>query len=224
MSDEQGTDPRPAPPPAWRPPDAQPSAWTQPSAAPAGPGRADWPEGGQPPRRSNRRAIIFIGVLLAVLAVALIALVVVLGSSLGRLGAIGQRTPIDQLAVGQCFDGIRAADFDGGEQISPGMIFGVEVVDCAEEHEGELIARLPWPGGAGAPYPGDEQVQSVALRSCSDAFASYVGISYDSSRYEMTYTYPQQRSWSDGARNVECIVHPPLGTEQHAGSVRGTER
>jgi hypothetical protein len=149
------------------------------------------------------------------------ALAAMLGSNLGNLGT---RTPIEDVGVGQCFNGIKNSDFAGGEQVSPGMLFGVEVVDCAEEHEGELVARVSWPAGRGNEYPGDEEMATYAFNACSDAFGDYVGVSFESSTYEMTYIYPQQRSWTQGTRSIECLVHPPAGTDRHTGTVRDTRR
>lgn len=211
------------------PPYSQPPVgpgWAAPPGAPAGPpGYAYWPHAGQPPApRSNRTLIIVVSLVIGGLLLALLVLAYILGSSLSSLAEFGARTPIEQVPIGQCFNGISSTDFADNQELSVGLLFGVEVVDCAEEHEGELVGRSAWPAGSPDEFPGDEEVETFAFNECLVAFEAYVGRSYFDSTLELTYTFPRRASWIQGSRGVECIAHPPAGVEKEAGSVRGSDR
>jgi len=201
----------------WAPPGAGP--WT-PQSGP--PGAAYWPPTPAPRNNTNRVVLIVVGVVV-VLAILIVALAAVLiGAGLGN---VGQRTPLENVAVGQCFDGIKASDFSGsGPQVSSGMLFGVTVVDCAEPHESELGGRVTWPATRGDAYPGDAAMELFAFNSCTDAFLEYVGLDFQQSLLNMTYIYPQQRSWNEGTRTSECLIHPPAGVDKEAGTARNSNR
>lgn len=225
--------------PTWRPPDerppdvrpldpppgsAPPPGWAPPSGA--GSGAVGYPYG--PPQRpsaggSKRIVFVIVGLVVAAL-VGLLVIAFLVGSSLANLAQLGTRTPIEDVAIGQCFNGIQSTDFQDNREVSTGMLFGVEVVDCAQEHEAELIGRTTWPRERGNDFPGDEEVETFAFNECLHIFETYVGRSYFDSRLEMTYTFPRLASWNAGSRGVECIVHPPVGVERAAGTVRGSNR
>jgi hypothetical protein len=158
---------------------------------------------------------VVVVLLLLLLGVAVILLA-------GGLGSLGERTPLTEVAVGQCFDGIQASDFSGdAPQLDLAALLGVTLVDCSMSHQGELIGRVFYGGGT---FPGDQQMEAFAVDSCRDAFQDYVGRSFDLSALEMTYFYPQRASWNQGDRAVECIAHPPPGVGKESGSVRDSRR
>ncbi len=173
-------------------------------------------------RGSNRTVIIIVLVVVAIVVGLFLVGAYLVGS--GRT-SFGGRTPLADVAVGQCFNGIKASDFNSDAPgVSAGMLFGVTVVDCAEPHESELAGRIFWPADRAATYPGDSEMETFAFDSCSTAFRGYVGIPFDSSVLNMTYIYPQLRSWNEGERAVECLIHPPTGSETEAGSARNSRR
>ena len=146
----------------------------------------------------------------------LIGIVAFMGSGLGNL--IG-RTALQDLVVGQCFYGGRAASPTGTS-----VVFGVEVVPCTEPHEGELAATFAYPGASSSvTYPGDA-VSTYAEEECVTEFETYVGTNFNSSTLEMTFVYPLQTNWSLGDYSIQCIVHPPPGQEQTSESYRGSRR
>lgn len=230
----------PAPDPAsrWTPPTGPGQAWAPPVGVdqpgrgyPPGPGYPGHPDQGYrgpyppPVSKSNRTAIAIV----LIVSVVLVGLIVVggmlLGNSLSGLGGLGERTPLADVEVGQCFDGIKASDFDSdAPQVNVGLLFGVQVLDCAEPHEGELLGRVRWPAERGDEYPGEEEVVIFAEGACAQAFGDYVGVSYHASELSMTYVYPQLRSWREGVRTVECVANPPSGVDRESGSVRDSNR
>lgn len=197
------TDPRGSPPPPWVPP-----------PAPADPAFARWGQGWAPPRRmSNGRIAAIVVVATVVLVIVPFACAVWLGSSLGPL--LG-RTQLPDLTVGQCFNGGRAPI---GTETQ--VVFGVDVVDCDEPHESELMATFDYPGsGSGLAYP----VSRYAEDECIRRFADYIGISFTSSFLEMTFLQPQGPSWAFGDYSIQCVVHPPVGQESSTGSYRDSRR
>jgi hypothetical protein len=166
--------------------------------------------------------LIVVGVVVLLVVLVIIVAAILIGSGLGNLG---QRTQLADVAVGQCFDGMKASDFTGGDpQVSAGMLFGVTIVDCAEPHEAELAGRVVWAADRGDSYPGDSDIEFFALTECTDVFADYVGLDFQRSVLNMTYIYPQLRSWNEGSRSVECVIHPPPGVEKEAGTARNSNR
>jgi hypothetical protein len=191
----------------------QPPQWQQPAQWQPGPQQ---PYGWQPPPRQGSKAPVVVAILVAVvLALLLIGGIAVLGSG---LGTFMEGSSLDEVAVGQCFDGGRAAGID-----SVTVIFNVETKDCAEPHESELIASFQYTG------PQIDDYQEAALVSyseteCKVRFGQYVGLSFEASVYGMTYVYPLEGSWGLGDRSIECIGHPPDGQQTMVGSMRGVRR
>lgn len=155
--------------------------------------------------------------LVGALFVALVVVVIMLGSTLGTLTG---RTNLAEIAVGQCFTGGRAPDV-----ASTTIFHTVEIVDCSVSHESELAASFDYPGAAtDAAYPGEPAVSSYAESECMLRFADYVGVPFNESIYGMTYAYPLEINWLLDDRSIQCIAHPPDGEETMTGSVRDARR
>jgi hypothetical protein len=157
--------------------------------------------------------VIVVGVILGLLVLGGVSFV-----ALGQLESIGGGgTAVDDVQVGQCFDGGRLAE-------NRALIVGVTIIDCADEHDGELIARFDWQGGETTrDYPGEERMVEFAEAGCRREFRLYVGLDFDLSRLDLTYTYPVQLSWLAGVRSVECLALAPAG-QKLTESVRGSRR
>jgi hypothetical protein len=163
---------------------------------------------------------VVILLLVGVLAVAVAAFVFMLANG---FGALGSRTPIGEVAVGECFDGLTAGSTDaeiGGSQLA--LILGVLVVDCAEPHDAELVGRFDWTGGDA--FPGAAAVERHSEQGCRDLFREYVGTDFELSTLELTYTHPVEAQWNAGVRTFECIALAPAGEDKLVGSVRGSRR
>ncbi|NNF69406.1 MAG: hypothetical protein HKN01_06510, partial [Acidimicrobiia bacterium] len=104
------------------------------------------------------------------------------------LGIIGFRffdssTGVDNLSVGDCFDEPAALEFNA-----------VDVVDCAEPHDYEVLATVDLSGDT---YPGDFEVTIQAFERCLEPFEAYVGIAFDASEVYIAPFVPAEESWDD---------------------------
>jgi hypothetical protein len=203
----------PAYPPSGQPP-AGPGTWSGPAVGPPpGPVGYVWPE---PPRSSNLSAVLAGVVLLAIVGVVLVAAI---GFG-GGLGTVFNATSMQNLKLGQCFNGSRPDPSAAGTK----MVGSVDVVACTEPHDGELIATSDYPAAANASYPGDDEVSEYAEGRCSSEFLGYVGTTSERTHYEMTYFVPFAFNWAADDRSVQCVVHPPAGQATMTGSVRNSRR
>ena len=141
-----------------------------------------------------------------------------LGSGFGLENFFGG-TALQEVRVGQCFNGARAA----GPTSS--VIYSVEIVECSEPHTSELMASFDYPGaGPTVAFPGPSSVQTYSSQECLDSFVDYVGLDFNASALDMTYVYPLQDNWEEGDYSIQCIVHPPAGQETTNQSYRGARR
>ena len=111
------------------------------------------------------------------------------------------------LEVGTCFD-----DPESYEEVTD-----VPIVDCADPHGNEVIGLFDIAGDA---YPGDDAVADRAGTGCLDAFATYIGIAYELSVYDIGWLTPSAESWAVGDREVICFAYDP-SLEPITGTVRG---
>ena len=109
---------------------------------------------------------------------------------------------ITALQPGQCFD--EPTDL-------PGL---VSLLDCAAPHAFEVVGTTRLADG---PFPADS-VQGSAEMFCLQAFAEYVGTSFDASPLDMIPERPSAESWELGDRTIACLVAANGST----GSVAGT--
>lgn len=227
---------------SWRPPNQPPSGpqqqWPQqPTQVPQGPWQQQPPQGGwpqqpqgpwqqavgggppypnQPPPRSRAPLIAGLAIV-AIIVVLVIGLIAFIGSGLAPLLS---RTALQDLTVGQCFNGARVPAAS-----SSGIVLGVDVVACTEPHESELAATFDYPGGSPSlPYPGLETVSSYAESECIGHFADYVDLSFNSSVLGMTYIYPLEANWALDDYSIQCVVHPPDGQDLTSESFRNARR
>jgi hypothetical protein len=160
--------------------------------------------------RSDLRTPVRIGAMLALSAVAVVAWLVI---SFGFASATYQ---IPTYAAGECVNGIGA---DTGATIDATAI---RTAPCTEPHRGEVVGVHSIPAsGAGATFPGISTIDALALEQCTSLFAGYVGIDYESSRFEMLYLHPSDETWGRGDRQIACVATGPAG-EDLTGSVAGT--
>jgi hypothetical protein len=161
------------------------------------------PQGtGQLPVRSRRWGLVKI----AILAVAGILVGLVAAGILANLvGVPAGRTPLSEVAVGECFDGAR---FGEGEAEQP----PVEVIDCAQPHDGQVFATVAWQGSdQGVAYPGEDQVNDFALSTCTTEVRQFVDVVDRFPGSVLAYTYPQSDDWALGEREFRCIVQGAPG-------------
>lgn len=120
--------------------------------------------------------------------------------------------------------------------IEPGTCFefpleyvgDVDVYDCNEPHFYEVFAVFNLEDPADAPFPGDEEIFNITDEECLPYFEPYVGIDYDFSLLYFFAFYPDEFSWSDGDREIACILYQPGDNANEdlrlIGSMEGAER
>ncbi|TAJ48605.1 MAG: hypothetical protein EPO52_10855 [Herbiconiux sp.] len=115
---------------------------------------------------------------------------------------------IFQYQVGDCFDD------------QPDDATSVTVIDCSTPHDWEVYFNFTVPDTADGSYPGDDKMQQAADQACYDAFADFVGVSYEDSDYDYGYVTPSKSTWiANDDRVVSCAVYDPAG--KLTGSLRG---
>jgi len=95
-----------------------------------------------------------------------------------------------------------------------------KTIDCAEPHDAEIYGASYLPDGE---FPGDAAIEEQATNDCLAQFESFLGINYDDSVYNFSWYYPTEGSWSDGDREILCLVYDPTGA-QISGSLAGAAR
>ncbi|OMH34258.1 septum formation family protein [Tersicoccus sp. Bi-70] len=80
----------------------------------------------------------------------------------------------------------------------------IDILPCDAPHAFEAYAspRITEPT-----YPGLDATAALAERECRSAFAAFVGVPLERSRWTMKHLYPTQRSWDEQTdREVVCLV------------------
>jgi DNA-binding SARP family transcriptional activator len=134
--------------------------------------------------------------------------------------AEGRETPISMLQVGDCLNVLPRPDptvQSGGVTQVPETVL---LVPCEGPHEQEVYHLFELAAG---PYPGDEQVQGLALEQCSSQFQNYVGVPPDESELDFFYVFPMQYTWELGNRRGGCSLLHPAGLDL-TGSMAGSRR
>ena len=99
-------------------------------------------------------------------------------------------------------------------------------VDCSGPHQSEIYLRTEHPAQAGAPWPGDREMDAFATAECYGAFASFVGEIYELSELELGFLTPPRTNFEDEVarfRGVHCYVYLEDDTEL-VGTARGSKR
>jgi hypothetical protein len=148
--------------------------------------------------------------ILAMLGVLVVAVV----TWFGAVSFIGTRFgEIPQVAAGDCLRDVGPnRDLDTSN---------ARPVDCADDHDGEVVGTTDMEGASGSTFPGQVAMEAVAQRDCLTLFATYVGLPFEQSRLDMYYVGPSQQTWERDDRTIACIALAPEGGTL-TGSVRGT--
>jgi Septum formation len=93
---------------------------------------------------------------------------------------------LEDLRVGDCFDDSGYGTPEVGE---------ITRVDCDVPHDSEVFGLPTLPGGPGAPYPGEDEIDRLSSDLCLREFASYVGIDFEDSMWEFDYFGPPEETW-----------------------------
>jgi len=178
---------------------------------------------GQDRGRGLAIAALVIDALALLVAAALVVLVV--ATDAGD-GGSAERDPDGQVTSPQ-----QASVFEvrEGDCVNDDNIFGddtatvttdVEVVPCTGAHQLEayLVTEV-----ADGDFPGTGSVRATAQQRCGDAFAGFVGRTYDRSTLGVYYYVPTQQTWEQASdRAITCLVGDP-GVET-TGTLQGADR
>jgi len=130
----------------------------------------------------------------------------------------------EYLRVGDCFDDPNEYGAYDGEGA-----WTMLLIPCEEPHWYELYAKsdlgmshFPDAMSPRAQFPGDDAVSDAAEEICYDAFADYVGGSYEDSTLDFWYYLPTAESWAHGDRIARCVIGLEDGTIE--GSAAGSGR
>jgi hypothetical protein len=72
-------------------------------------------------------------------------------------------------------------------------------------------------------YPSDDQLSAFVEQECVGAFATYVGLSYDTSTLDVVYFTPSSDAWKSRDRSVQCAAYDP-GDTAVVGTLHGAAR
>ncbi len=87
-------------------------------------------------------------------------------------------------------------------------------VNCDGPHDREVFFETNFPAEAGAPYPGPQLLERFANRECYREFEAFVGVPYEVSVLDLTFTVPPEPNFVDERaryRGVVCYVLSPDG-------------
>ena len=99
-------------------------------------------------------------------------------------------------------------------------------VPCGGPHQHEVYLRTEHPARAGAPWPGDREMEAFARAQCYGAFTDFVGKIYELSELELGYLTPSRTDFEHEDarfRGIHCYLLRDDG-EEMVGSARDSRR
>jgi hypothetical protein len=121
--------------------------------------------------------------------------------------------PTPALAEGDCFDNPEVPAPVGSLDLST-----LEVVDCEEPHDNEIYLVEEY--AESETFPGDADMETIAIETCDGGFEDFVGVAFADSRYFASFLSPNAETWANGDRAVICVIFVP--EEQLVGSAEAT--
>ncbi len=110
----------------------------------------------------------------------------------------GDSESVFDLRPGDCFDDvIEGGDFAEEAETLP-------MVDCEDPHDNEAYALYDVADGA---FPGQAAIDDEAIAKCVPLFEDYVASDYETSRLDIWWIFPTAESWSEGDREVACVLY-----------------
>jgi hypothetical protein len=123
----------------------------------------------------------------------------------------GTIRPVDGLSVGQCFTQLL-----GGPDLRR-----VRLIDCSQRHRYEVFAVLRIDAGTGVGYPGVKELRRTADSTCkSEPYTAFVGAHFYASPLEVTSIFPSPDTWTEGDREIVCVISDPDPAGLTTGSLR----
>lgn len=98
-----------------------------------------------------------------------------------------------------------------------GEVRSASAVSCVNAHDMEAYHAFDLDHDV---YPGNTAIIDLADVRCTEAFATFIGVPYETSKLYLTHLAPTSESWAKGDREVLCLVGTGDGTAL-TGSARG---
>lgn len=114
---------------------------------------------------------------------------------------------------------LRVGDCVNTDSTMADEISGLPMVPCDQSHTDEVYFSYMVEGDE---FPGEDAIIAEAEQKCVPAFEEFVGAGYQDSALDYWPMYPTEGSWSDGDREVLCLVYDP--SAETVGSLAGAER
>ncbi|HUP82966.1 MAG TPA: septum formation family protein [Candidatus Limnocylindria bacterium] len=173
-----GSNPTPAGPPPG------PMDYQQPPQGPMGYA----PPAAPPAKKSNRTALIILGVL---------ALLVVGGVAYALMTRDSSPGAVDALQVGDCID----------EPDEDSTITEVQHQPCTVPHDGEVFAVLTNPAGPDEPYPVVSGFDDYIQTNCIPLWEAYTGRTWATdTELDIGFLHPTLTGWGAGDRGFSCYT------------------
>ena len=114
--------------------------------------------------------------------------------------------PFD-LLVGTCFNQYTYLDRND----LPAQL--TTAIGCTRPHNAQVYAILIHDAPRGAPYPGEEAVDSWGQSRCYEQFVPFVGLAYELSQLDIGMITPSRTDWegNEQRRRISCYVHSYQG-------------
>jgi len=132
---------------------------------------------------------------------------------------VGEVVNLHDLGAGTCFNSYSWVSDDRLVEIDTR-------VPCEGPHQHEVYLRTEHPARAGAPWPGDREMEAYARAECYAAFAGFVGLIYELSELELGYLTPERIDFEHeeaSFRGIHCYVYRDDGGEL-VGTTRDARR
>ena len=98
------------------------------------------------------------------------------------------------LEVGDCFD-------------APSYVGEVDEVPhhpCTDQHDAEVFFVADYP--ASDAFPGEDAFDAFTDANCVPAFATYTGLDFYASDYDIGVLYPTEEGWGQGDHEIACYA------------------
>lgn len=88
-------------------------------------------------------------------------------------------------------------------EVTGGRVTAWTEVSCNGQRDVEAFF---WADFLDDVFPGDEYLAGAAADTCGSAFAVYVGLPVEESRYVVDWLVPSEQTWTAGDRQAVCFV------------------
>ncbi|UYQ63374.1 septum formation family protein [Streptomyces peucetius] len=153
--------------------------------------------------RTLSRPLRGMSAVVALLAVGAVGCSEAIESAKDGVKKAARQQSVFSLAIGDCYN--------PNTKATEGETFAIEVVPCAEPHQGQVVGEFKLDEGKA--FPGNEAIWAIADERCPveaqkfapDTWALPAGV-------DILHYTPTQESWSTGDRAVSCTYTKEKGT------------